>query len=184
MKKIEFYINVLSFCFYRFDYNLHLLMKKINLASLLFKIPLLKERFKELGVDPYKYIDKTYGDKRYGLSATRASGVLTFILIVFFMTLITFFLGRTAFSKPNYIACAILSVVVSYFFSFRNDKYLKYYRQFEKWPKSYKRKYGWYTFTFIVILFYSCYLSTKVSERGILCYLIKHLTSLQKSCCL
>jgi len=176
MKKIEFYINVLSFCFYRFDYNLYLLMKKINPAILLYKIPLIKERFKEIGVDPYKCIDETYGNKRYGLSAMRACGALTLIAFVFFMTVIIFCIGRPALSPSNYIVCTTLTFVAIYFFSYKKDKYLKYYKQFEKWPKSYKRKYGWFTFIFVVVLFFASYLSLKMlsqPERSILDYLIK-----------
>jgi len=56
------------------------------------------------------------------------------------------------------IICVALSAVICYFFVFKNDKYLGYFDKYEKWSQAEKRKYGWLTVAFVIIIFLLFYL--------------------------
>jgi len=166
MKKIEYYMNVLHFCFYRFDYKMHLWSNKINPFHLIHKLPFQQRRYKELGVDPIKEIDKAFGDKEYGLSMTVAGGALIGILFFFFLAvlnvLIKLLIGNITLSAVHFILCGILSVVLSYSLVFKKDKYLRYFEMFEGWGKAERRKYGWFAFAFVLSVFCLFVLSIKM----------------------
>lgn len=166
MKKIEIYLNILHFCFYRFDYKLHLLSNKINPFRLIPKIPILKRRYEKLGVDVCKEVDKVFGDKSYGFSMMTAGGALIGILFFFFLAVLNILLkllsGDITLSTVHFILCAVLSVALSYFFVFKKDKYLRYFEQFEGWGKVDKSKYGWLTFAFVLLVFCLFILSLKM----------------------
>jgi len=166
MKKIENYLNILHFCFYRFDYKLHLWSNKINPFHLIHKLPFQQRRYKELGVDPIKEINKVFGDKAYGFSMMTAGGALIGILFFFFLTVINILLKLLSWnitlSAVHFILCAVLSVALSYFFVFKKDKYLKYFEQFEGWGKVDKSKYAWLTFAFVLLVFCLFILSLKM----------------------
>ena len=159
-------MNVLHFCFYRFDYKMHLWSNKINPFHLIHKLPFQQRRYKELGVDPIKEIDKAFGDKEYGLSMTVAGGALIGILFFFFLAVLNILLkllsGNITLSAVHFIICAVLSVALSYFFVFKKDKYLRYFEQFEGLGNAERRKYSWLTFAFVLLVFCLFVLSIKM----------------------
>ena len=166
MKKTEYYLNVLHFSFYRFDYKLHLWSNKLNPFHLIHKLPFQQRRYKELGVDPVKEINKVFGDKSYGFSMMTAGGALIGILFFFFLASLNILLkllsGDITLSAVHFILCVVLSVALSYFFVFKKDKYLSYFEQFEEWGKADKSKYGWLTFAFVLLVFCLFVLSLKM----------------------
>ena len=156
MKKIEFFINALHFCFYKAHYKFHLLANKINPARLLLKIPFIQKRHKELGVDIYSDINKAFGDKSFGISISVAGGVLIALIFFFFFGITGIFI-KSVFgyrvSKVYFIFFGILSALISYYLVFKKDKYLKYFNKFEKWNKNECRKFSWLTFLVTIIVF-------------------------------
>jgi hypothetical protein len=167
MKKLENHLNVLHFCFYSAHYKLHLLANKINPFRLIPKIPIIKRRLEEKGINNIQNeIDKAFGNKEYGLSMTVAGGALIGILFFFFLAvlnmLLKLLLGNITLSAVHFILCVVLSVALSYFFVFKKDKYLKYFEQFEGWGKVDKSKYGWFTFAFVLLVFCLFILSIKM----------------------
>jgi len=97
---------------------------------------------------------------------TVAGGALIGILFFFFLAvlnmLLKLLLGDITLSAVHFILCVVLSVALSYFFVFKKDKYLKYFEQFEGWGKVDKSKYGWFTFTFVLLVFCLFILSLKM----------------------
>ena len=157
MKRIENYLNVLHFCFYRAHYKLHLFANKINPFLLIHKLPFQKRRYEKLGIDIYKEIDKAFGNKEYGISMTVAGGAMLGILFLFFLAALNILLkllsGNITLSALHFIFCGILTVALSYFFVFKKDKYLSYFEQFEEWGKADKIKYGLLSFAFVLLVF-------------------------------
>ena len=157
MKRIENYLNVLHFCFYRAHYKLHLFANKINPFLLIHKLPFQKRRYEELGIDIYKELDKAFGNKEYGISMTVAGGAMLGILFFFFLAALNILLkllsGNITLSALHFIFCGILTVALSYFFVFKKDKYLSYFEQFEEWGKADKIKYGLLSFAFVLLVF-------------------------------
>lgn len=167
MKRIENHLNVLHFCFYRLHYKLHLFANKINPFRYLARLPYIKKRLEEKGVANIENeINKAFRNKEYGLSMTVAGGALIGILFFFFLAVLNMLLKLLSWdiilSAVHFIICVVLSVALSYFFVFKKDKYLKYFEQFESWGKVYKSKYGWFTFTFVLLVFCLFILSLKM----------------------
>lgn len=134
MKKVENYLNIIHFCFYRARYKLHLLMNKINPARLILKIPILKRRFERLGIDVCKRVNETFENKEYGFSVITAGSALVLILLILFLAvfniLIKLLSENNTLSNIHFVICLGLSVILSYFFVFKKDKYLKYFKKF------------------------------------------------------
>jgi len=157
MKTIEFYLNIVHFCYYKADYKLHLLSNKVNPFKLLAEIPFVKRRHKKMGiVDFQKEIDKVFSDKNFGLSTTVAGGAILLVLFVFFFGIVGIFIKyfiSERLTNIHFITFGILSALICYIFVFKGDKYLQYFDKFEKWTKAEKRKYNWLTFGSTIIVF-------------------------------
>ena len=166
MRKIEICLNILHFCFYALDYNLHIFSNKINPFHLIHKLPFQQRRYTELGVDPIREINKVFGDKSFGFSMMTAGGALIGILFLFLVAVLNILLklliGNTILSAVHFILCVVLSVALSYYFVFKKDKYLSYFEQFEGWGKADKIKYGWLSFAFVLLVFCLFILSLKI----------------------
>ncbi len=166
MEKIEFYLNVLHFCFYKSHYKLHLFVNKINPFNLIHKLPFQKRRYEKLGIDIHEEINKAFGGERAGISIMFAGGMLLGVIFLFFFSiinsLIQVFIGDTFLSMLHFLVFILLSVITSYFFVFKNDKYLTWFKQFEKWTSSDKRRYTWFSVFFVLFVFLGFVVSLKL----------------------
>lgn len=164
MDKIESYLNIVHYCLYKAEYRLHLLFNKINpawlLIWLLMKIPFIKRRYEKMGVTRQSISrdnNKTWGDKRFGLSTVAAGGFLWGGLALFFFSVLMMF--KISISTPLIIGCGVSSGLICYVFVFKQDKYIKYFDRYEKWSKQEKCKYGWLTVVsilFVLLSFFLC----------------------------
>jgi hypothetical protein len=161
LKTMENYLNVLHYCFYKAHYKFHLLANKVNPFRLLTKIPFVKKRLEKKGImDIEKEIDNVFQDKNFGLSMTIAGGVLWGEISVLFFSILIIF--NVPISTPYIIiACSVLSSVISYFFVFRNNKYIEYFDRYKNWSKAEKQKYSWFTLASIIVVFLLFYLGLK-----------------------
>lgn len=157
MKAMENYLNILHFCFYKAHYKSHLFANKINPFRLLSKMSFIKKRLEKKGItNIQKEIDKAFGDKNFGLSVTVAGGLLWGGIGIFIFSLLIIF--NVPISIPYIISCGVLSGVISYFYVFRNEKYIVYFNRFEKWSKAEKAKYNWLTLASVLAAFLLFYL--------------------------
>lgn len=154
MKNLEVGLNILHYCICKFHYKSHLLFNKINPLWFLVRLPVIKTRHEQLGVNFKKEFDQAWSNETNGLSVTAAGGVLLGILSIFvfgFNDGIYHIMNlNTNLSAINYIAFFGISFVTCYWFVFKEDKYLLYFKEFKKWTRSENRKYGWISFIFIV----------------------------------
>lgn len=157
---MENYLNILHFCFYKAHYKSHLYANKINPFRVLVETSFIKKRLEKKGImNIENEINKAFGNKNFGLSTTVAGGILWGAIAIFFFSLLIVFNVRI--SMPYIIACGVLSGIISYFFVFRNDKYLEYFDRYEKWSKAEKRKYSWLTFGSLLAIFLLFYFGLK-----------------------
>lgn len=157
MKKMETYLNVLHYCFYKAHYKSHLFIKRLNPFRLLFKIPVVKRKAEKEGVNLDEAVDQAFGDKNFGMSMMVAGGALWGGMTLFFFSLLLI-INIPMMPRVYMIICVALSAVICYFFVFKNDKYLGYFDKYEKWSQAEKRKYGWLTVAFVIIIFLLFYL--------------------------
>lgn len=157
MKKIELSLNILHYCIYSIHYKLHLLTNKVNPFTLIQKLPFLKRRYAELGIDDVQAeINKAFSDQRFGISVTVAGGLLVgtmFLLIMGTAQLAIRLMNlHIVFTAPYFIVFILIPSTACYFYVFKNDKYLKYFKEFETWPKAERRKNIYLSIGFIILV--------------------------------
>lgn len=157
---MENYFNIIHFCFYKTHNKLHLLTKKLNPFNLIHKLPFQKKRYEKLGINIHEEIDKAFNNKNFGLSIIVAGGMLLGSISIFFFALLL--LTNIQISIPYIIICIVLGVIISYFFVFKDEKYIKYFDKYEKWSKVERQKYNWLTFASIVVVIVLVFLGFKI----------------------
>jgi hypothetical protein len=138
----------------------------VNPFHLIHKLPFQKRKYKELGIDPINEINKVFGDKSLGFSTLVAGGILLASLFFFFLgsihIILLLFSVNNSFSAIFYLLSGILSAILSYSYVFINDKYLKYFKIFEAWNITEKRKYYCFTIAFVLLAFFLFALSVSI----------------------
>lgn len=154
MKNLELFLNVIHYCLYKLDYKLHLLSNKVNPFLLLGKIPAIKRKFEERGVTQVEVVNKVWGDKRYGFSIMISGGALA--IIVFFIFWAMFLVLNNLLNHPfnfsllSFTVCMTIAYSLCHVLVFQKDKYILYFRQFDKWSNEMKWKYCSIAFLFIL----------------------------------
>ena len=139
-------LNILHFSLYLIETKLHSLFNKINPALLLFKIPSVKKRMKENeGIEnPTEWYDNFWTDKKNGFGLRFIGGWLIGIVALTFISLgiiaIKIITPELVLNEYFFISSGIISYLICYFLVFKNDLYLKYFKEFENWTISEKRK--------------------------------------------
>jgi hypothetical protein len=138
MSLLEDYFNTLHYCLYIIHYKIHISFKKINPFRLIHKLPFQKRRYEKLGIDIDLVVDNIFGDKRFGTSVIIAGGALWGVFSLSFISLsIILYAAIYKSYLPVVYFCISggISYLISYVFVFRNDKYLKYFKKYDKWTK-------------------------------------------------
>ena len=109
-------------------------MNKINPFRLLAETKIVKDRLRKKGiVDFNKDMNNFFGDKSSGLSVTVAGGLLWGIFEIFIISIILIF--NLNLSIKIVLASLISTGIACYFLVFKDDKYLDYFDEFERWNK-------------------------------------------------
>jgi hypothetical protein len=162
---MENYLNILHYFVYKAHYKSHVLFNKLNPFRLIHKLPFQKRRYEELGIDIDQEVNKAFGDKDGGLSVMVSGGVI--VGIVFFLILsLVIILKRTlkidlTLEMGHFIFIAVLAIIPCYFWVFKKDKYLAYFRKYESWSRTERMKYGWISVAFIlfvILLFFGSFI--------------------------
>ncbi|PWI28845.1 hypothetical protein DI383_14630 [Flavobacteriaceae bacterium LYZ1037] len=138
-------LNILHFCLYLIERKIHFLFNKINPALLLYKIPAVKRRMKtKYGIENTKeYLDDFWTNQKNGLSLNFIGGWLIglIFIILISLTIITLKVFEFKFDLPKYvfIVFGIISYVICHFTTFKDDIYLKYFKEFNTWSITKKR---------------------------------------------
>ena len=144
---------------YRADYRLHLLSNKVNPFRLIFKLPFVKRSFERSGQDPMDVVNEAWRRPDVGLSsmvAGAAKVLLVFLLCVGLEhTYSAIARGSLGLKLYHYFALGAMSYIVNHFLLFRRDKYLAYFKEFDKMPEKERRKWAWISLATVagIILF-------------------------------
>jgi len=150
---MELFFNIIHFCLYKAVSKSHLLSNKLNPFVLIGKIPAVKKKFEEQGTSLLGVTNKIWGDKRYGFSIMISGGGL--VIAVFLIILAVFDIFNGVLPIPikssglPFLFCILIAYRICHYTVFKGDKYLSYFRQFEKWTKGEMWKYALLTFAFI-----------------------------------
>lgn len=164
MEKVWNYIHYYIFLF---ECNATYFFRKL-LNTLFY--PISRNKYLKDGLEKrgssFKEIDKTaikfLNDPRYGKSITIAGiqmgGILVLLQYSIF-NLIQAILGKSliqyiwedSLNKWIFlIGLLVIPAIINYFLLWKDDKYLTYFKEFEKEPKAVKRKWAWISFGVVV----------------------------------
>lgn len=167
MKNILWFWNLIHYYLYIWQKTAYRVLDYIILCFWLNKIPVVKNFYARHGIpDLNKFVDKVvFDNRRFGfniiLAGAHAGGLLVLIEFGLFMIAQTF-LGDTLLryistsSIYRYSFAIFFGLIVTglfdYFTLFRKNKYLKYFREFDKMPRSKRLKYGWLCFLTVLMI--------------------------------
>lgn len=166
MKTISWYWNLLHYNFFLWQKNAHRIFNYINPIRYFLKIPSVKKFYAKHGIDDMNKFsdDKIFNNKKVGINSIRAGVNMGGVFIL--LEYIIFNLIQIIISKPlikyvweektNFILFVIILLGIAglfnYFTLFKNDRYLTYFKEFEKMSDSQKRKYQIFSSISVVII--------------------------------
>ena len=154
---MERFWNLIYYFAYKGDYKLHLLFNKINPIVLLYKLNYSKRRFAKMGVDnPVKELNKSFKKVDTGISSFRAGGLMILLVALFCFGMGFIYIGVLRISRFNsntFIIVLPITLLFNYFLLFKHNKYLEYFKEFEKMDRSDKKKWAWISL-FVILSFF------------------------------
>ena len=144
---MERFWNIVYYFAYRADYKLHLLSNKINPFVLIHKLPFQKRIYAKMGIDPIEEVNKAFKRPDIGLSSIFSGGLMYILVFLVCFGLVNFYSAiiqqELYLQLSHFIGFIIVSLVVNYFLLFRHDKYLGYFKEFEKMDRADKKMWAW-----------------------------------------
>jgi amino acid transporter len=135
------------------------LFSKINPAELLFKLPCLKRAYAKKGLtvdDVRAQLDEVHKRPDWGISSIIAGGIMGGLIVLICFGIANLYSGIIQLPLDlefyDLIAFVVIALVLNYFLLFRRDKYLDYFKEFDKMPREEKRKWAWISSVVIVCI--------------------------------
>jgi hypothetical protein len=161
-RNMERFWNIIHFFAYKFLTKMY--MSSLKVAVWYFNTALVKKIFEKNGRNAemaMKDLKFAFTDKRAGQSSFYAYGIMIAIPFVFLFVSHNLILNAldlwvTVDNKLSFfpiIFYAILSGLLNYRLLLRHDKYIKYFKKFEKQPRKWKVKWAWISSIFIAFPF-------------------------------
>jgi hypothetical protein len=156
---MERFWNIIHYFVYKLDYKLHLLFNKINPVLYFYKLPFAKKHFEKIGIDPLIEVNKAFKRPDIGISSIRSGGFMGILifLVCFGIANLSSEIRQQGLNLKLYhfIIFIVISLLANHFLLFKKNKYLIYFKEFEKMPKELKKKWAWISFLVILgILFF------------------------------
>jgi len=169
MKPVRFF-NLILWNLFRFQ----ICMRRI-LCYPLWKITNMKcvqNLYKKRGVsNPNEVLLDALESPETSISSMYAETHYAILFFLLFLGLTNIFLGLLQiefdFSLVHFVLFCAIALCITYFISFRKDKYLRYYKEFNKLPKREKRRSAWITFFVTVLLWFFMIVSFPIRYQGL-----------------
>ncbi|WP_375585545.1 hypothetical protein [Cyclobacterium xiamenense] len=155
LKKIELFLNIVHYCIYRLEKKRYLLFNKLNPFMLLGKIPAVKRKFEDEGTSHEEVVNKIWTNQRYGFGIMLSGGGLVIIIFLMIFSVNEIMNGLLNYPiklswRQLFVSCSVLSYIICHITVFQKDKYISYFKQFDKKSKQEKWKYGLVSLAFVV----------------------------------
>jgi hypothetical protein len=126
---------------------------KLNPFILLGKIPLIKKKFEDKGTTHLDVVNKVWTDKRFGFGIVISGGGLAITYFLFLLAVYDIANGLLDHPiKSSWLPillCMGIAYITCHFAVFKEDKYLRYFKRFERWSNLEKWKYGLLSAVFV-----------------------------------
>jgi hypothetical protein len=151
---MEYFWNIIHYFIYRAQYKFHLFFNRINPAILLYKLGYMKKKMEQLKVNPIEKLNDVFRNPDYGFAITWAWAYVQVLIICFFLGIINFISGilNMEFNLKliHFIILGIITIFVNHILLFRKNKYLEYFKKFDKMRMRERKK--WRLISVITIL--------------------------------
>jgi hypothetical protein len=151
---MERFWNIVHYFAYRAHYNSHLLFNRINPVLLFYRLPFARKHFEKMGVDPEVEVNKTFERPDTGLSSIFAGGLMYSLIVLLCFGIADLYEGlfQTGYHLTGYhfVGFVALSFVTNYFLLFKRDKYIRYFKKFDKMEKADRKRWAWISFGVIL----------------------------------
>jgi hypothetical protein len=144
---MERFWNIVHYFVYRGDLKLTLLFNYINPFRWICFIPVVRNFFyTKQGFDIVEEIEKTQKRPDIGLSSIIAGGIMNSLGFFICLALVNLFYGFNGIAMNlrlyHFMIMVGVSLVANYFLLFKKNKYLAYFKEFEKMSQKNKRKWS------------------------------------------
>jgi len=160
MKTVEMFLNILHYIAYKAQVKvMHIFYKYTGLKKLM-QSSLYKKRMQKFGIEngyAYEYVTDYLSNREWGITTRYCIAIVYGILLC--IGLGTFFLlpkiTHINYNIPlNYelFLPILMPLFLVFWFIWRSDKYLEYFKEFDKRSRQWKLKWGWITLGIPVLL--------------------------------
>ena len=156
MKQIEWYMNMIFYNVFRFDSMLHRVGNKLLdpiVRPFRFLSKLSDEEIdkaEESMFDPRDGFVSIHASWTFGTIMTLWYGSLCFFLVILICYFIQIPPGWYLYSFSGFVIGGVMGLLIDYILVLRKDNYLKYFKEFEKWSSTEKKK--WAAMTTVIAL--------------------------------
>ena len=181
MKRIEWFWNLTYYYVFRLDIKFSQLFNYLNPFNLINNIPSVKRYHAKQGVDDMnKLMNEIFDNPKNGISSLRSGSFMGILLVLTGIGLLNFFqviIGKSLIliavvfkDSLHFIIYLIIligpTILINNSLLFRKDKYLNYFKEFEKMTEKKKSNYSWLIFFVVILIISFCigsffYLSMK-----------------------
>ena len=122
-------------------------------------MPYFQRRFKEHNFDPKKVYLRVMNDLHFGWNQMYASGVMMILMVSIWMSIyfpIPKYCASFGANPELVLGIFIIGVIAfiflpQWYFIWRGDKYIRYFREFKRKPHKWKVKWAWISLIIILI---------------------------------
>lgn len=153
MKKLETFWNTIHY----FDYRFELKVQNFLRGGGTYRQPASNPEIQKQRDIEKEIFEKVFKNPRYGFSSVMAGNFIFGLAVIigggFFFILMGLlkYLNGTDINVALFVViCIIPFVSLTYYYVFHKDKYLKYFKEFDKKPKDWKKKWKWISFFTVI----------------------------------
>ena len=155
-KSVELWLNIVHYCIYMADYKLHMLTNKLNPFLVLEKIPMVKRNLNEQGKSLKELGNKVWTDRQLGFGIMISGGGLVLIVLLMMFSISMIVNGAFNYSinlswRQSFVIGSFLSYIICHITVFQKDKYICYFKRFDKKSRLEKRRYGLFSLAFVFV---------------------------------
>ncbi|WP_334126095.1 hypothetical protein [Empedobacter brevis] len=148
MKKLELFLNIIHYQWFKFELWSSDI---IQYPFILIMRPMYKSKWcqKRTGWDnPEKELKKAMRDPEKSVNSILAGGAIGGLIYLYLwgIAILISAMFNAFLPKWAFVLTFIIALIINYGLIWKDDLYLKYFKEFNKKPKNWQRKWAWITF--------------------------------------
>ena len=148
MKKIELFLNIIHYQWFRFElWSTEI----IQYPFILMMRPMYNTKWYKRRTgwdDPEKEIKKALRDPENSVNSILAGGAIGGLIYLYLwgIAILISAMFKVFLPKWAFVLAFVVALIINYFLIWKDDLYLKYFKEFDKKSKTWQKKWSWITF--------------------------------------